>query len=96
MQKTKILYFITRMDQGGAQASVLLTLKNINKQQFETYLACGPGGRLDARLKNDPQHVFFISALRHDIRPKYFFAARITICFTIVDFPSCFFFAAAV
>ena len=34
MQKTKILYFITRMDQGGAQASVLLTLKNINKQQY--------------------------------------------------------------
>lgn len=25
-----------------------------------------------------------------------FFAARITICFTIIDFPSCFFFAAAV
>ena len=73
MEKTKILYFITRMDQGGAQASVLLTLKNINKQQFETYLACGPGGRLDARLKNDPHHMFFISALRHDTHPKYFF-----------------------
>ena len=73
MEKTKILYFITRMDQGGAQASVLLTLKNLNKQQFETYLACGPGGRLDSRLKNDTNHVFFISSLRHDIRPKCFF-----------------------
>lgn len=73
MEKTKILYFITRMDQGGAQASVLTTIKTINKQQFETYLATGPGGRLDGRFKNDTQHVFFITALRHDIRAKYFF-----------------------
>ncbi len=73
MEKTKILYFITRMDQGGAQASVLTTLKTINKQQFDTYLAAGPGGRLDFKLKNDASRVFFISALRHDIRPRYVF-----------------------
>ena len=73
MEKTKILYFITRMDQGGAQASVLMTLKTLNKQQFEGYLAAGPGGRLDGKVKNDTKNVFFISALRHDIRPKYVF-----------------------
>ncbi len=73
MQKTRVLYFITRMDQGGAQASVLLTLKNVNKQQFAAYLATGPGGRLDGKLKNDSKNVFFISALRHAIHPKYFF-----------------------
>lgn len=73
MEKTKILYFITRMDQGGAQASVLTTLKTLNKQQFETYLASGPGGRLDGKVKGDAKNVFFISALRHDIRAKYFF-----------------------
>lgn len=73
MEKTKILYFITRMDQGGAQASVLTTLKTLNKQQFETYLATGPGGRLDFKLKNDAGRVFFIPALRHDIRPRYIF-----------------------
>jgi len=73
MQKTKVLYFITRMDQGGAQASVLLTLKNVNKQQFATYLATGPGGRLDGKLKHDSKNVFFLSALRHTIHPKYFF-----------------------
>ena len=38
MEKTKILYFITRLDLGGAQASVLTTLKGLNKQQFEPYL----------------------------------------------------------
>ena len=73
MQKTKILYFLTRMDQGGAQASVLATMKTINKQQFETFLAVGPGGRLDAKIKSDTQHVFFISALKHDTAAKYFF-----------------------
>ena len=73
MEKTKILYFITRMDQGGAQASVLMTMKNLNKQQFEAFLATGPGGRLDGRVKADADHVFFISALRHPIQFKYVF-----------------------
>lgn len=72
MEKTKILYFITRLDQGGAQASVLMTLKNLNKQQFETYLACGVGGRLDGKIKSDAKHVFFLSTLRHEVRAKNF------------------------
>jgi len=73
MEKTKVLYFITRMDQGGAQASVLMTVKNLNKQQFEPFLATGCGGRLDGKIKADKDHVFFISALRHDTHIKYFF-----------------------
>ena len=73
MEKTKILYFITRMDQGGAQASVLTTMKTINKQQFDVYLATGPGGRLDGKIKADPSKIFFIKALKHDIHPKYIF-----------------------
>ncbi len=73
MEKTKILYFITRMDQGGAQASVLTTMKNINRQQFDVYLATGPGGRLDGKIKADPSRIFFIKALKHDIHPKYIF-----------------------
>lgn len=73
MQKTKVLYFITRLDQGGAQASVLMTVKGINKQQFETYLAAGTGGRLDGKTKNDTKNLFFISALRHDVKLKYVF-----------------------
>ncbi len=73
MQKTKILYFITRLDQGGAQASVLATMKTINKQQFDTYLATGPGGRLDGKFKGEPDHLFFIKALKHDVQAKYVF-----------------------
>jgi glycosyltransferase involved in cell wall biosynthesis len=73
MEKTKILYFITRLDQGGAQASVLSTMKTINKQQFDTYLATGPGGRLDGKFKGDSSHVYFIKALRHDVKLKYCF-----------------------
>ncbi len=71
MQKTKILYFITRLDQGGAQASVLSTIKTINKQQFDTYLATGPGGRLDNKFKGEPSHLFFIRALKHDVKARY-------------------------
>ena len=71
MEKTKILYFITRLDLGGAQASVLTTLKGLNKQQFEPYLAAGQGGRLDGKIKNEVKNLFFISALRHDVRLKW-------------------------
>lgn len=71
MQKTKIIYFITRMDQGGAQASVLTTVKTINRQQFETYVATGVGGRLDGKLQQQAKNVFFIKALKHDTHPKY-------------------------
>ncbi len=73
MEKTKILYFITRLDQGGAQASVLATMKTINKQQFDTYLATGPGGRLDGKFKGEPNHLFFIKSLKHDVKVKYVF-----------------------
>lgn len=73
MEKTRILYFITRLDQGGAQASVLATMKTINKQQFDTYLATGPGGRLDGKFKGDPKHLFFVKALKHDVKAKYVF-----------------------
>lgn len=73
MEKTKILYFITRLDQGGAQASVLSTMKTINKQQFDTYLATGPGGRLDGKFKGEPSHLYFIRALKHDVKLKYAF-----------------------
>lgn len=71
MEKTKILYFITRLDQGGAQESVLATMKTINKQQFDTYLATGPGGRLDGKFKGGADHLFFIRALKHDVQAKY-------------------------
>ena len=73
MEKTKILYFITRLDQGGAQASVLSTMKTINKQQFDTYLATGPGGRLDGKFKGETSHLYFIRALKHDVKLKYVF-----------------------
>jgi len=71
MAKTKILYFITALDQGGAQNSVLTTIKKLNRREFEPYLAAGPGGRLDGKVKREFKNVFFISALRHDVCPRY-------------------------
>ena len=71
MAKTKILYFITALDQGGAQNSVLTTMKRLDRREFEPYLAAGPGGRLDGKVKREFKNVYFISALRHDVRPRY-------------------------
>ena len=71
MAKTKILYIITALDQGGAQNSVLTTLKRLDRREFEPYLAAGPGGRLDGKVKREFKNVYFVSALRHDVRPRY-------------------------
>lgn len=71
MAKTKILYFITALDQGGAQNSVLTTVKRLDRREFEPYLAAGKGGRLDGKVKREFKNLFFISALRHDVRPRY-------------------------
>ena len=71
MSKIKILYFITSLDQGGAQNSVLTTIKKLDHREFEPYLAAGPGGRLDGKVKREFKNVYFISALRHDVRPRY-------------------------
>ncbi|MBO7238834.1 MAG: glycosyltransferase, partial [Elusimicrobiaceae bacterium] len=72
MAKTKILYLITSLDQGGAQNSVLTTIKKLDRREFEPYLAAGPGGRLDGKVKREFKNIYFISALRHDVRKRYF------------------------
>ncbi len=73
MVKTKILYLITALDQGGAQNSVLTTIKRLDKREFECYLAAGKGGRLDGKAKRELKNLHFIPALKHDVRVKYFF-----------------------
>lgn len=71
MAKTKILYLITAFDQGGAQNSVLTTVKRLDRREFEPYVAAGPGGRLDGKVKREFKNVHFISALRHDVHLRY-------------------------
>ncbi len=71
MTKTKILYLITALDQGGAQNSVLTTIKRLDRREFEPYLASGKGGRLDGRVKREFKNVYFLSALKHDVRARY-------------------------
>ncbi len=71
MAKIKILYVITRLDQGGAQDSVLTTIKRLDRRQFEPYLAAGPGGRLDGKVKREFKNLYFIPALKHDVHVRY-------------------------
>ncbi len=73
MAKVKILYIITALDQGGAQNSVLTTLKRLDRREFEPYLAAGAGGRLDGKTKREFKNLYFIPALKHDVRPRYAF-----------------------
>ncbi len=79
MEKTRILYFITALDQGGAQNSVLTTIKRLDRREFETHLAAGKGGRLDGKVKREFKNIHFIPALRHDVRPRYCFHDAIAI-----------------
>lgn len=73
MQKIKVFYFLTRLDPGGAQGSVLTTIKGLDKNRFIPYLAVGKGGRLDEKAKKELPHLYFISALRHPVQAKYLF-----------------------
>lgn len=71
MNKTKILYFITMLDQGGAQESVLTTIKGLDRNRFEPYLAVGKGGRLDDQAKRAVRNLTFLTALRRPVKAKY-------------------------
>jgi len=67
MAKKKVLYLITALDQGGAQQSVLTSVKRVAGGEFETYLAVGKGGRLDQKAQKKIKNLYFLSALKHDV-----------------------------
>lgn len=71
MGKTKVLYIITALDQGGAQQSVLSSVKQLPCLGFETYLATGKGGRLDKKAQDEIKNLYFLSALKHDVSWRY-------------------------
>lgn len=69
MANIKIAFIITKLELGGAQKSVLYSVKNLNKPPIRTYLLCGKGGYLDKQAKKDIKNLFFIPALQRDISP---------------------------
>ena len=75
MARRKIAFIITKLELGGAQKSVLYSVKNLPKNKFETYLLCGPGGFLDEKAKKEIKNLFFIPALKREINFKQDFSA---------------------
>ena len=65
---------------GGAQKSVLYSVKNINRPPLKTYLLCGKGGFLDKTAKKSIKAIFFIPDMVREISPvkdiKAFFQIR--------------------
>ncbi|MGB2579276.1 glycosyltransferase involved in cell wall biosynthesis [Elusimicrobium simillimum] len=67
-KKKKILYIITRLDGGGAQKSVLYSAVNLPRKEYDTFLASGPGGPLEAHAKSKLKNRFFtIKSLRQRV-----------------------------
>lgn len=69
MAKRKIAFIITQLQLGGAQKSVLYSVNNLPKKEFETYLLCGKGASLDAHAKKEVKNLFFIPSLVRQINP---------------------------
>ncbi|MDR0645933.1 MAG: glycosyltransferase family 4 protein [Elusimicrobiota bacterium] len=75
MDRTKIVFIITKLELGGAQKSVLYSAENLDKNKFETFLLCGEGGYFDEYARQRIKNIFFIKNLQRQIRPfKDFFA----------------------
>ncbi len=53
MSFVRVLHVITRLDLGGAQANTLYTVKNLDKERFSAFLACGHGGELQKEAPDD-------------------------------------------
>jgi len=69
MEIAKTAFIITRLELGGAQKSVLYTAANIDKERFESFLLCGPGGYLDNSSKETIKNIFFIPSLQRAVNP---------------------------
>jgi len=69
MSNKKIVFIITKLELGGAQKSVLYSVKNLNRPPLKTYLICGKGGYLDKKAKKDFKNLFFIPDLQREISP---------------------------
>ncbi len=80
MANKKIAFIITKLELGGAQKSVLYSVRNLNRPPFKTYLLCGKGGYLDKEAKKHIRGLFFIPSLIREISPlkdlKAFFQIR--------------------
>ena len=67
MANKKIAFIITKLELGGAQKSVLYSVRNLNRPPLKTYLLCGKGGFLDKTAKKNIKSLFFIPDMVREI-----------------------------
>lgn len=68
--KIKVAHIITKLEMGGAQANTIYTVKNLNREKFETLLISGKGGILDDKVLSDSEiKVIFLDSLKREISP---------------------------
>jgi glycosyltransferase involved in cell wall biosynthesis len=68
MKKIKVVHIITKLELGGAQINTIYTYKNLNPEEFETYLVCGPGGILTNKIEKSDRFII-IEGLQREINP---------------------------
>lgn len=69
-RKFKVLHIVTTLELGGAQKNTLFTIKHLDADKYDTYLACGQEGILHGKEFEIPEKkVFYIKSLCRKIRP---------------------------
>ncbi len=68
MKKIKVVHIITKLELGGAQINTIYTYENLNPEEFDTYLVCGPGGILTGKIEKRDRFII-IKDLQREIRP---------------------------
>lgn len=68
MKKIKVVHIITKLELGGAQINTIYTYKNLNPEEFDVYLVCGPGGILTNKIEKRDRFII-IEDLQREINP---------------------------
>ncbi len=68
-KQTKILFFITKGNWGGAQRYVFDLATNLPKDKYQVIILCGQGVELPAKLKQAKINVIQINHLKKNINP---------------------------
>jgi glycosyltransferase involved in cell wall biosynthesis len=72
VRKFNLLHFVTKLELGGAQQSILYALKNFDRNHFRVFLVSGTEGFLvEEALRLPRTQVILLPGLKHPIRPPY-------------------------
>lgn len=67
-RRIRVIHLITMLELGGAQVNTVYTYENLNRENFDVWLAAGPGGILTDRVAAR-EHLAIIPDLLREISP---------------------------